>query len=211
MTQETAADNLVTVVGWKDNKALYFTSNCEGRSPEATVKRYSNVVKKRIAVKQPQCIHKYNTSMGGVDRADQNVSSYRIGIRSKKWWWALFAWVPDVIMQNCWLLYRKYKSPSDPNHDLLSFRMEVAEIYFVLYARSSCATKRGGSCLEKRRKIVPSDIRLDKKNHFSEKTPNGITKRCGYCGGNTRKWCSKCKKGIHDRCFNMYHDFVPGQ
>jgi len=44
--------------------------------------------------------------MGGVDRCDQNVSTCRISTRCKKWWWALFVWIPDMILQNCWILYR---------------------------------------------------------------------------------------------------------
>ena len=67
--------------------------------------------------------------MGGVDRADQNISSYRIAIRSNKWWGALFSWVPDMIMQNAWILYKRFKSPTDPNHDLLSFRREFFKIF----------------------------------------------------------------------------------
>ena len=42
--------------------------------------------------------------MGGVDRMDQNISYYRISIRSKKWWVAFFMFMPDVAIQNAWLL-----------------------------------------------------------------------------------------------------------
>ena len=40
--------------------------------------------------------------MGGVDRFDQNLGSYRISMRSKK----VFAFLPDVAINNAWLLYR---------------------------------------------------------------------------------------------------------
>ena len=50
-------------------------------------------------------IKQYNKHMGGVDRCDQNISLYRIGVKSRKWWWPLFIWIPDMIMQNCWLFY----------------------------------------------------------------------------------------------------------
>ena len=111
--QRTARDDSVTVVSWKDNKIVYFVSNCEKRQPEVQVERYCRDQKKRVLVKQPQSINKYNKAMGGVDRADQNISSYRIGIRSKKWWLPLFAWIPDMVMQNAWILYKKYKGKND--------------------------------------------------------------------------------------------------
>ena len=47
-----------------------------------------------------------STTRGGVDRCDQNISLYRIAIKTRKWWWLLFIWIPDMIMQNCWIFYR---------------------------------------------------------------------------------------------------------
>lgn len=44
-------------------------------------------------------IQRYNSNMGGVDRIDQNISCYRILIRSCKLWWPLFAYLLDVAMQ----------------------------------------------------------------------------------------------------------------
>ena len=34
--------------------------------------------KKKVSVDMPYVVHKYNTSMGGTDRQDQNVNKYRI-------------------------------------------------------------------------------------------------------------------------------------
>ena len=77
IAQETAIDNCTTVMAWKDNKVVLFASNCDGSSPEHKVERFCRDEKKRVLVKQPKAIEKYNASMGGVDRADQNIASYR--------------------------------------------------------------------------------------------------------------------------------------
>ena len=64
--------------------------------------------------------------MGFVDRMDQNVAKYRIGIRVKKWWWAPFAWMVDIALaQNVWILYRINKEADDPVLSLLAFRRDV--------------------------------------------------------------------------------------
>lgn len=201
--QKTATDNSVSVVAWKDNKVVFFTSNCSSRAPEVPVRRYCRDAKQRILVNQPLCISQYNRSMGGVDRADQNVSQYRICIRSKKWWWALFAWVPDVVLQNAWILYRKYKKPSDPKHDLLSFRREVVSVYLTQYSRNNQSVS--DPCTANFSRRLSSSVRLDKQGHYSEACQT--TKRCGLCRKTTRKWCPKCKKGVHDHCFNTFHGF----
>ena len=106
----TTVDNKVTVVGWHDNREVYLASNAHPSLPKVKVDRFDAKAKKRILVPQPGSFQKYNKGMGGVDRCDQNVAKYRISMRGKKWWWALFAWVPDMVVQNCWLLYRAYKS-----------------------------------------------------------------------------------------------------
>ena len=42
--------------------------------------------------------------MGGVDLNDQAVSTYRIHIKGKKWWWVLFTHMLNVCMTNAWKL-----------------------------------------------------------------------------------------------------------
>ena len=46
-----------------------------------------------MEITQPFIVKHYNQIMGGVDRMDHNVETYRISIRSRKWWWPLFAFV----------------------------------------------------------------------------------------------------------------------
>jgi len=106
--QRTDVNGVLTVVGWNDNRSVYVSSNAVDAHPTATVSRWCRKDHCRINVKQPQMIKLYNQHMGGVDRCDQNISLYRISTRSKKWWWALFAWIPDMVLQNCWLLYRYF-------------------------------------------------------------------------------------------------------
>jgi len=45
--------------------------------------------------------------MGGTNWMDHNVNQYRISVRSKIWWWQLFAFLPDVVVQNTWHIYQK--------------------------------------------------------------------------------------------------------
>ena len=71
--------------------------------------------------------------------------SYRIAVTCNKWWWALFSWVPDMIMQNAWILYKRFKSPKDPNHGLLSFRREVVAVYFSKYSKEKASQPTSSS------------------------------------------------------------------
>ena len=39
--------------------------------------------------------------MGFVNRMDQNVFKYRLGIRMKKWWWSPFVWMVMLLFRMC--------------------------------------------------------------------------------------------------------------
>ena len=79
--------------------------------------RWSYVEKKRVTIVQAHLIYQHNGCMRGVDRMDQNVATYSIIIRSKKWCWPFFSYCADVAMQNAWLLCRMTEeiktSPTD--------------------------------------------------------------------------------------------------
>lgn len=36
--------------------------------------------------------------MEGVDQADQNIATYWIAINTKKWWWAIVTWIPELAL-----------------------------------------------------------------------------------------------------------------
>ena len=81
----SSSDNSLIIVGWNDNRPVYLASNHIGTVPEANVRRWDKRLKDFIEVPQPYLFSEYNKGMGGVDRCDQNIAGYRIGIRGKKW------------------------------------------------------------------------------------------------------------------------------
>ena len=47
-------------------------------------------------VQVPKCITEYNAGMLGVDLADWKTQKYRVGIKSKKWYFSLVTHCLDV-------------------------------------------------------------------------------------------------------------------
>ena len=70
-----------------------------------SVKRWSKDMKKNVDTQLPHLCAAYVQGMGGVDALDQVINVYRIGIRSKKWWWVLFTHMLNNCMVNAWRLY----------------------------------------------------------------------------------------------------------
>ena len=70
---------------------------------------------------------------------DRNIAYYCIQFRSKKWYALFFMFMPDVAVQNSWLLYRKCTLYKDKPLDLLGFRREIVNVY-----RMKCSTQQRG-------------------------------------------------------------------
>jgi DNA excision repair protein ERCC-6 len=71
----------IIVTRWNDNSVVTMASNCHCIEPLGTAKRWSRAEKKSVDITQPSMIDQYNRNMGGVDRMDQNISTYRMSIR----------------------------------------------------------------------------------------------------------------------------------
>ena len=122
----------ISAVRWKDNKVVNVLSTFAGKEPQKKVKRNSQKEKKKIDVLQPNVVSVYNRFMGGVDRMDQNISTYMINLRSKKCWWPLFRFCVDVAVNNAFQLYRpRQPDTGESKLNTLVFRRAIVEAYYL--------------------------------------------------------------------------------
>lgn len=190
----TDTNSELTVTLWNDNRPVLTVSSCDPVNPVSQVSRWIS------SVSQPFVIGQYNKYMGGVDRMDQNIHNYRISVRSKKWWWSLFAFCLDSCMHNAWQYYRL--QPNCRKTDFLQFRRTVVQVYLKKYARS--ISTRGRPKLSKPlQERIHNQIRYDGMNHWI--VPAKKQNRCAECHKNTIKMCEKCNINLHDACFKTYH------
>ncbi|XP_049807036.1 piggyBac transposable element-derived protein 3-like [Schistocerca nitens] len=155
----------ISIVRWNDNNAVTVATNFDRVQPLRSVARFSREQKKRINVPQPNLLHSYNTHMGGIDRADQNVSLYRCSIRGKKWYFPIIAHFIDIAEQNALDLYKHNEEPIDH----LTFRRVTA----ILESHKRVTTSRG--CRSKRAKL---DSRFDGREHYVAELPTDeVTKK----------------------------------
>ena len=117
---EAVFKQYMSVVAWKDNKAVYASSNGHSPSLESNCTHYSLTERKKINVPQPTCIKKYNTFMGGVDLLDAMTAVYRVRYRSKKWWWPFYASYLSVSCVNAWRLHMQTTGIKESYLDLMA-------------------------------------------------------------------------------------------
>ena len=116
-------------------------STFTGKQPIQQAKRYYHREKRRVNIEQQNIINQYNMSMGGVDRMDQNISVYMINLPTKKWWWSLFRFVVDVVVNNAYQIHsQSHLNPGEDRLDALGFRLAIVDAYSRLYKKSLPST-----------------------------------------------------------------------
>jgi hypothetical protein len=191
-------DSSQIIVRWNDNAPVTMVSNNLGAEPLSTCSRYSRQNKKYMVVPQPDIIQKYNVSMGGVDRLDQNINHLRIRIGGKKWYYCIVTWLLDTAVQNAWQLHRK----SGGNLSALNFRIEMV---CVILRSASEARKR---VLSGGKVTTPGDdkLRYDCVGHFVV-VRRDLRRVCAYEGCKTRcqTFCDKCDRALCADHFKEFH------
>ncbi len=189
----------IAIHKWNDNSVVHVATNFDQVHPLRSVSRYSQEKKKKITVSQPKSIYMYNQFMGGIDRADQNISLYRTSIRGKKWYFPLLVHLIDVAEHNAWHLSRK----DGKSWDHLAFRRILATN--ILQSNQRIIIRSG----RKSKSNNSVDPRFDGINHFivSLACRNGkkIQLCCKLCNKKATTKCVKCNDALHVDCFLSYH------
>ena len=137
----TDVSSNIYAVHWKDNKVVNAISTFTGKQPIQQAKRYCHLVKRRVNIEQPNIINQYDMSMRGDDRMDQDILTYMINLRTKKWWCSLFRFVVDVTVNNVYQIYHQsHLNPGEYRLDALGFRRAIADAYYHLYRKSLPST-----------------------------------------------------------------------
>ena len=194
-------DDLI-VCAWNDNSVVTLASNSNTVEPLTKVARWSAKEKRRILVDQPNLIKCYNANMGGVDRLDQNIGTYRISMRSKKWWWPVFAFLPDVAINNDWLLYRLSPAQNSSPMDQLAFKRSVAQTYLELLKVQEHVPPVMRAQQTKRQKVAP-EVRHSGVGHHLRSMPK--QRRCSLCGKKANMLCGACNVPLHKKCAEEFH------
>jgi hypothetical protein len=133
--------------------------------------------------------------MGGVDHHGWLAGKYAIGVRGKKWYWALFTRMIDMTL--VWLLYTH--THGTDSLDLLSFKRAVT----VPYLNLDTSRKQPGRPLSSPSsylRVIP-DVRFDGVGHVVARRKE--QRRCARagCKGKPRPYSTKCKTTLCSHCF----------
>ncbi|GBP74845.1 Chimeric ERCC6-PGBD3 protein [Eumeta japonica] len=133
-------DEEVSVLKWKDTKAVTMLSTCIGGSPIGSCKRWCKVEKKKIDVAQPAVVKNYNTCMGGIDLCDRLIAYYRSLMRTRRWPVRAFSHFVDLAIVNCWIMYTRCC-----NHEGITAKDKLGLLQYRLNLATAMAKYDGGT------------------------------------------------------------------
>ena len=193
----------IALTTWNDNTVLSLVSTVDPVMPIVKATRWIAKDAQKKQVDQPFVVSQYNHFMGGVDRMDKNIDNYKMGVRSKKWWWPVFAFTVDANLHNAWQLYRKGDNNS-PLH-YLEFTRRIVQFYLQKYGTPPAIPGRPAATKPLQKRVLPG-IRFGSTIHFL--LPAEKQSRCVLCKKNSRKKCKKrkkCRVNLHELYFEEFH------
>ncbi len=224
--------NCVLALVWSSTKVVFFLSTLpfSTRAMEVTIKGVKMVC--------PLCVYLYRKYIAAVDTSDQNLSYYRCGRATQKWWKRIFWYLIDMSIVNAWVIEcttRLIRGIAVRSQ--YAFRRELAKLLIQKYTdrypvhcpttpdhkapssskqptsssktpTSSSQKTTSSSKKQKKRPRSPS-----KTHTFIERTYASracIVKTTKTCEGRTPIFCVDCQKYICRLCFYPYHYDVYG-
>ena len=103
--------------------------------------------KEKVSFDQLKVISEYNKGMGGVDLLDMLLGSYRPNLRSKKWWWPLFANALNIAVVAAFKIHKKVCVDQLSHLDIL---IEVAEVVVRANHEAQKSAIRWSNCFSPR-------------------------------------------------------------
>nr|CAH7764836.1 unnamed protein product [Callosobruchus chinensis] len=175
--------------------SLDFASSVNNELTTTQIKRFSRKEKEVIYVPQLNIIKKYNENMGGVDRADENISLCRVSIRGKKWYFPLLCHFVDTAEQDAWRIHKV----NGGKLDHLGFRRIIATRILESFKKRQLL--QGCSKLPKH---AHSYSRYDGMEHMVVNQDKQT--RCASRHKKCNFLCQKCDIALHPKqCFLLYH------
>lgn len=155
--------------------------------------------KEEGTARSSQLGHQIQYVHGRVDRMDQNVGNYRIGVRSKKWWWPVLVFCIETSVHNAWQLYRKTEGGMQETLDFLEFRRAIVQTYLLIQSfqvvRRTTSRWNIGS-----QNLCALTIPTTSYHHHRSRTDVQCLERT------PPNAVKKCSINLHENCFKVFHN-----
>jgi hypothetical protein len=184
------------VDAWQDKNIVWFLSMGVPLTGSITVQRRMKK-KGRIDVRAPPIVEVYQKYMRGVDRADQQLSSFRPGSQTKRWWVVLAWHIINLAVHNAYIVARlNHEAAGTKSLTNSEFRLKLAH-----------QLVNGWTCVKEAGR--PRSVKGDVECHLVKLATEA---RCHVCGlastgrkrVQTRYGCVTCGEHVCPTCYDVH-------
>jgi len=120
----TARDGHMLFISWQDRKLVNCITTVHSSQTFQKLVRSKRAPGREREVEKPVAVQMYSKFMGGIDRADKQMTYYVVLHRSTKWWKRLFFYLLEVTFCNALIIW-KAVSPGRVHAD--KFRLAIIQ------------------------------------------------------------------------------------
>jgi hypothetical protein len=216
MFRKEFPEGVLRVVCWQDTKPVHLLTSLKSKVGFVERNAYNGGLHAINRVTAPSMITYYNSHMGGTDKMDQQLSYYRIKMKTKRWPIKIFLHFLSVAVMNAHVLYRadlpdSAAAPANKQQGyfLLGFiQLLIKELIPVnVFARATApfTSPAPAQGTEPVRGIVHTPFAK-----YSGRNPDN-RRRCAQCHTKTIWTCRECDVTLclnevgGDNCWQSYH------
>lgn len=199
---ESQYTNKMMVLKWMDRREVYMLTTFHNNNLSATEKNNRN----GEPIFKPECVLKYNQSMGSVDKTDMLLSSIECVRKTIKWYKKVYFHLIDLSLLNSYSVYSTITGKKIP---LAQFQLDLIKQIVEKY-KTVHTSKRGRPT-----STTTGPLRLVSR-HFPSDVPSTTSgkfgrRKCVVCKINkkrtdTRYMCKICDVGLcPTHCFENFH------
>lgn len=199
---ESQHTNKIMVLKWMDRREVYMLTTFHNNILSATEKNNKN----GEPIFKPECVLKYNQSMGSVDKTDMLLSSIECVRKTIKWYKKVYFHLIDLSLLNSYSVYSTINGKKIP---LAQFQLDLIKQIVEKY-KTVQTSKRGRPT-----STTTGPLRLVSRHFPSDVPPTTSGKfgrrKCVVCKINkkrtdTRYMCKICDVGLcPTHCFENFH------
>ncbi|XP_060862212.1 piggyBac transposable element-derived protein 4-like [Metopolophium dirhodum] len=193
--------NKMLAMRWLDRRDVYMLTTCFTDKMLCTGK--TDIENKNI--RKPDCIIKYNESMGSVDKTDMLLSSVECVRKTIKWYKKVYFHLIDMSLLNSYSAYKQVTGKNPPLADFqLTLIRQIMDRYKSTVKSPKLYRKKDDELLQGKKKHFLSEVQSTAQGKFARR-------RCVICSINkkrkdTKYFCKECKVGLCAvPCFELYH------
>lgn len=169
-----------------DAKAVYLISTTDTSVNVET--RRPDFMRNHEAKVRPSMVHVYDQKMGAVDRSNQMVENYKLGIKTMKWWKKLIFHIINIAIVNSYILYKEN----------CSFNNAMVQRHFRRKLVEQLIQSSGGSITTPLGRPAPRVLERLTGRHFLDKLMEGekpLHRQCIVCGPEEREMLPPLRPG----------------